>query len=198
MAQIAGLIQNLLGGLGGIAAPASSGPAIIGRYQRTLSHADWWDSALETAANYITCSAGVWTIIGRYQVKPRQRVHFGYGIAGQDMNQGYMYLALYDDTATNSVIEEGKIRLELRSYDNFSVYPVGEWRAAQLRGDVNDRNKKIALPEQVQFPWVGEDSYLALSFCADAADSIVKTAIGTAALLDIWDIPVTIEVLQGT
>ncbi len=196
--QLGGILQNLLGGLGGLGSQVSSGPAIIGRYQRTLAHADWWDSALETAANYITCAAGVWMIIGRYQVKPRQRAHFGYGIAGQDANQGYMYLALYDDTATNSVIEEGKVRLTLRSYDNFQVVPVGEWRCAQLRGSITDRMSKIALPEQVQFSWVGEDSYLAIEFCSDAADSIVKTAIGTAAGADIWDIPVTIEVLQGT
>lgn len=183
---------------GGLGQVAQSGPAIIGRYQRTLSHADWWDSALETASNYITCTAGVPVIIGRYQVKPRQRIHFGYGIAGQDANQGYMYLALYDDTATNSVIEEGKIRLVEKSYDNFITIPVGEWRCAQLRGDVNDKNKKIPLPEQIQFDWVGEDSYLCIEFTADATDGIVKTAIGTAAGADIWDIPVTIEVLRGT
>lgn len=196
--QMLGLVQNLLGGVLGGMPQGSANAGVIGRYQRTLSHADWWDTTLETSSGLIACTGGQWTIIGRYQVKPRQRLHFGYGIAGQDANQGYMYLAIYDDTATNSVIEEGKVRLTERSYDNFQVIPVGEWRHAQLRGDVNDRNKKVALPEQLQFAWVGEDSYLCIEFLPDATDSIVKIAIGTAAGLDIWDIPVTIEVLQGT
>lgn len=193
-----GGIQNLLGGLlGGAQAQPSSGAQVIGRYQRSLSHADWWDSTLETAANYITCTAAVWTTIGRYMVKPRQRAHLGYGIAGQDANQGYMYIAIYDDTATNSVLEEGKLRLLLRSYDSFQTVPIGEWRTEQLRGDPNNKQYMIPLPEQVQFPYVGEDSYLCIDFLADATDSIVKTAIGTAAGKDIWNIPVTIEVLTG-
>ena len=190
------LIQGVLGGLLG-GRKAATGATIIGRYQRSLAHADWWDTLLETAAGLIACTAGQWTIIGRYQVKPRQRVHFGYGIAGQDMNQGYMYVAIYDDTATNSVLEEGKLRLTLRSYDNFRIVPVGEWRTEQLRGSISNKPQQIALPEQVQFPWVGEDSYLCLEFLPDATDIITKTAIGTAAGADVWTIPATFEVLAG-
>jgi len=197
--QQLGILGNLLGGLMGGVAPQAAGPQVIGRYQRSLAHTDWWDSALETdTSNHeITCTAGQFVVIGRYQVKPRQRIHFGFGIAGQDANQGYMYLALYDDTATNSVLEEGKVRLTLRSYDNFRIVPVGEWRTEQLRGDKNDKAKQIALPEQVQFPWVGEDSYLAIEFCSDATDDLIITAIGTAAGEDVWNLPVTIEVLAG-
>jgi len=197
--QQLGVLGNLLGGLMGGVAPQAAGPQVIGRYQRSLAHTDWWDSALETdTSNHeITCTAGQFVVIGRYQVKPRQRIHFGFGIAGQDANQGYMYLALYDDTATNSVLEEGKVRLTLRSYDNFRIVPVGEWRTEQLRGDKNDKAKQIALPEQVQFPWVGEDSYLAIEFCSDATDDLIIAAIGTAAGEDVWNLPVTIEVLAG-
>jgi len=195
--QQLGILGNLLGGLMGGVAPQAAGPQVIGRYQRSLAHKDWWDTGLETASGLISVTAGQWTIIGRYQVKPRQRVHFGFGIAGQDANQGYMYLAVYDDTATNSVLEEGKVRLTERSYDNFRIVPVGEWRTEQLRGDKNDKNKQIALPEQVQFQWVGEDSYLCIEFLPDATDIITATAIGTAAGEDVWNLPVTIEVLAG-
>lgn len=191
------LVNSLLGGVLGGIMPKAGGAQVIGRYQRTFSHADWWDSALETAANYITCTAAQWVVIGRYQVKPRQRCHFGFGIAGQDANQGYMYLALYDDTATNSVLEEGKVRLTLRSYDYFQIIPVAEFRTEELRGSSTLKTQMKALPEQVQFPWVGEDSYLCIEFASDATDGIAKTAIGTAAGLDIWNIPVTVEVLSG-
>lgn len=195
---VGGLVGNVLGRLGGIAAPGK-GARVIGRYQRTFAHEDWWDSSLETdTANHeITCTAGQWVVIGRYQVKPRQRAHFGYGIAGQDANQGYMYLAIYDDTATNSVLEEGKIRLTLRSYDNFQIIPVAEFRTEELRGSTTLKTQMKALPEQVQFPWVGEDSYLCIEFCADATDDVIATAIGTAAGADVWNIPVTVEILAG-
>lgn len=166
-------------------------------FQKVLDHDDLWDSDLETdTSNHeITCTAGVWTVIGRYKVPPQQAIRFGYGPAGMAYNQGYLYIALYDDTATNSVLEEGKVRLVQRDYDQVLTILVGEWHTRQLRGDVNDIAKKIALPEQVQFPMVGEDSYLELQFKAAATDDITATAIGTAAGADIWQIPVTVYLL---
>ncbi|HEY82220.1 MAG TPA: hypothetical protein G4O01_02905 [Dehalococcoidia bacterium] len=192
-----GLIDTLLPDLGGVLGLGLGrpGPRIIGRFQKILVHDDWWDSNLETDTtnNEITCTAGVWTMIGRYKVQPRQRAHFGYGSAQTPDNQGYLYIAIYDDTATNSALEEGKVRLTQVSADDLRKIVVGEWATIDLRGDKNDRNKRIALPEQVQFPWVGEDSYLAIEFKPDATDDIVKTAIGTAAGEDLWNVPVTIE-----
>lgn len=186
-----------LGSIFGGNASQNAGPKIIGRFTKALSHADLWDTALETSANSILCTAGLWVMIARYKVSPRQRVHFGFGSAQTPDNQGYAYLALYDDTATNSVVEDGQIRLIQMSADSLLRIPVGEWNTRDLRGDVNDRNKKIALPEQIQFDFVAEDSYLAIEFKAEATDTIVKTAIGTAAGYDIWSIPVTIETKQS-
>lgn len=164
-------------------------------FTKTLDHADLWDSALETAANYITCTAAIWTVVGRYKVKAQQLVRVGYGSPAFPDNQGYMYFALYDDTATNSVLEEGKIRIVQRDSEGVITRTIGEWRTNELRGDVNDRAKKIALPEQVNFPYVGEDSFIELQFKADASDNVVATAIGTAAALDVWQLPVTVYVI---
>jgi len=107
-------------------------------------------------------------------------------------NQGYMHFAAYDDTATNSVVEDGSLRLVQRNAQGTVQLVVAEYRTEQLRGSVSNRQQMVALPEQTQFPVVGEDSILELQLKPDAADSIVKTAIGTAAGLDIWNIPVTV------
>lgn len=196
------VLGNLLGGLGNLGnlgglfgGQQQQGPQVIGRFQKVLSHDDWWDSALETSSALILATAGLWVPIGRYKVQPRQRAHFGYGSAALPENQGYMYMALYDDTATNSVLEDGKIRLVQVSADQLRKIVAGEWDTSDLRGDANDKNKRVALPEQSQFPYVGEDSYLYLEFCARATDSLTKTAIGTAAGLDIWKIPITLETM---
>jgi hypothetical protein len=106
-----------------------------------------------------------------------------------------MYFALYDDTATNSVLEEGKIRIVGSDSEGVVHEYYGEWRTNELRGDVNDKRKKIALPEQVGKKFIGEDSYIEIQFKPDAADSICKIAIGTAAGLDIWQLPVTVYIL---
>lgn len=185
-----GNIGNLLGG--GV---AQAGPKITGQYAKVLSHSDWWDTTLETASGKISCTLAVWTCIGRYKVLPRLRSHFGFGSAQTPDNQGYLYVALYDDTATNSAaITAGKLRLVQLSADGWTKTPVGEWDLGDLKGDANDRNKRVPLPEQVQFPWVAQDSYLEIEVNLVVTQAVVKTAIGTAAGLDIWKVPTTVQI----
>lgn len=185
MANLGGLFP----GLGGIAAPGKAAPANV--FKKVLSHADWWDTALESASGQILCKAGVYTCIGRYKVPPQQTYHFGYGSPAYPDNQGYIYIALYDDTATNSVQEHGAVRLVQRNAQGTVELVVAEFRTEQLCGDTADRSKQIALPEQMQFPLVGEDSYLEIHFKPDATDTLVAAAIGTALGKDIWNIPVS-------
>ena len=182
-----GNLGKLLGGLGGQRKNIAANV-----FKKILAHGDWWDSSLEDGANYILCKAGVWAVIGRYKVPAQQAYRFGFGSAAFPDNQGYLFVAIYDDTATNSAKEEGALRLVQRNAQGTLHLVVAEFRTEQLSGDVSDRSKQIALPEQTQFPLVGEDSYLELQVKLDAADGIVKTAIGTAAGLDIWNIPVTV------
>lgn len=171
------------------------GPRVKTVFTKVLDHADLWDTALETTSNEITCTAGIWTVVGRYKVGAQNLVRVGYGSPAFPDNQGYMYFAFYDDTATNSVLEEGKIRIVQRDSEGVISRVIGEWRTNELRGDVNDRKQKIALPEQVRFPFVGEDSYIELQFKADATDDLIDVAVGTAAGLDIWQLPVTVYVI---
>ena len=183
-----GNLRGMLGGLGGQSKPAAPENA----FKKVLSHTDWWDTALETGSGLIACVAGVWQVIGRYKVPAQQVYHLGYGSPAFPDNQGYLYFKAYDDTATNSVQEHGSVRLVQRNAQGTVILVVAEFRTEQLCGDTSDRSKQIALPEQVQFPLVGEDSYLEVHFKADASDSIVKTAIGTAAAADIWNVPVSV------
>ena len=187
---IAGL-GNLGGILGGVGAQKS---AVSGRnvFKKVLSHGDWWDTGLETGSGVIALKAGVWQTIGRFTIPAQQIYRFGYGSAAFPDNQGYMHFAAYDDTATNSVVEEGAVRLVQRNAQGTVQLVVAEFRTEELRGSLYDRQQMKALPEQTQMPLVGEDSVLEIQFKPDAADSIVNVAIGTAAGLDKWNIPVTV------
>ena len=189
--DVLGNLRGMLGGLGGLGVGGISKTAPANVFKKVLSHTNWWDTALESDTGVIDCKAGVFTVIGRYKVPAQQRYHFGFGSPAYPDNQGYMYMAIYDDTATNSVLEDGSIRLVQRNAQGTISLVVAEFRTEQLRGDLADRNKQIALPEQAQFPLVGEDSYMEIQFNPDAVDIIVKTAIGTAAGKDVWNIPVS-------
>ena len=194
--MLGGLINSILGGiLGGNLGRQQSQRQFKGVYRGTLDHTLWWDSDLETAANYITCTGGVWTVIGRYQVKPQELIALGFGNPGFPDNQGYAYIALYDDTATNSVQEHGMIRLAQRDYNSYIPIVVAEDRSRIWAAHLTDRAQMKPLPEQIDKPLVGEDSYLEIHFKADADDSVVATAIGTAALADVWDVPITRRIL---
>lgn len=182
-----GNLGGLLGGLGGAQRRA---PANV--FKKALSHKDWWDTDLESEASKIAVKAGVWATIGRYQVPAQQAIRFGFGSAAFPDNQGYMHMAVYDDTATDSVLMEGAIRLIQRNYHGIITLVVAEFRSEQLRGSVSDRSMQIALPEQAQFPKVVEDSYLELQFNTDADGNLIDAAIGESLAKDVWNIPVTI------
>lgn len=188
---LAGL-GNLAGMLGGLGAQKSSPTAGRNVFKKVLSHGDWWDTDLETSSGVIALKAAVWQTIGRYTVPAQQIYRFGYGSAAFPDNQGYLHIAIYDDTATNSVLEEGAVRLVQRNAQGTVQLVVAEFRTEELRGSVSNRQQMKALPEQTQMPLIGEDSVLEIQFKPDAADSIVSPAIGTAAGLDIWNIPVTV------
>jgi len=181
---IAEMLGGALSGMAGRGSTQKSNPSNI--FKKVLAHGDWIP-----AAN-VLCPADVWTVIGSYTVPAQQAYRFGYGSAAYPANQGNIYIALYDDTATNSVLEEGMVRLVQRNAQGTIALVVAEFRTEQLRGSINDKNLMIALPEQTQFPLVGEDSVLELQFRADAADTVVILAIGTADGDDVWNIPVTV------
>ena len=163
-------------------------------FQRILSKQDWWQDALETGTNLIECPAGKWTRIGQFTIPPQQQIYFGFGDPLHWQNQGYMHIALYDDTATNSRLVEGVVRLRQMDANETFIVVIYEGRTEALRGDVNDKNKMIALPLQTQTPpeITLEDCKMTIEFMADAAVNIVENAIGTASGKDIWNGPVSV------
>lgn len=181
-----GNLGGLLGGLGG--GLRKKAPANI--FKKVLSGGDW------NLAAGVLCPAGVWTVIGSYTVPAQQAYRFGFGSAAFPDNQGYLYIVVYDDTATDSVEEEGSIRLVQRNAQGTIQLVVAEFRTEQLKGSVNNRQLMVALPEQAQFPLVGEDSVLEVQFKADNADTTclwgAAVTSGTFPTPDACNVPVTV------
>jgi len=112
-----------------------------------------------------------WVRLGEYTVPPQQSVRHGIGDAEHSANQGYLYVLL---EKTDETELEGKIRLaQINALETRKIV-VYEERTEVLKGDTADKNKKIALPEQIQFPRVGEDSMLIIEVKMDESDTIAK------------------------
>lgn len=101
--------------------------------------------------------------IAEFQVPPQQTYRYGYGSASREANQGYLFVDLKDD-ATSPANISGKVRLVQEDANGLNKKVVFEEQADVLNGDQSDRQQKIPLPEQVNFPLVGEDSYLKIEF----------------------------------
>ena len=143
-------------------------------------------------AGDITCTLAVWARLWEYIVKPQQVVRPGFGSPAMPDNQGYLFIKLYDDTATNSAEEAGMVRLSMMNARETIKHVIWEGRTELSGASKTDRRLKVPLPEMLGFPGVGEDSKLVIEFRADASDTVVKTPIGTAAGLGGIMLPVTI------
>jgi hypothetical protein len=94
-----------------------------------------------------------------YQVLAQQMVHFGYGSADLPDNQGYLYIYLSTDTPSEI---PGKVRLVQANHAETTKYVVAEFNLASTHGSITNKAMMLALPEQTQFPMVGEDSQIYL------------------------------------
>lgn len=113
-----------------------------------------------------TIIAGVYNRIGAYTVPAQQQFAFGYGSAAQSMNQGYLYVELIDAAVAAM---PGNVRLVQENATGTRKIVVFEEREEVLHGALADRQLKVALPEQAQFPLIGEDSNLVIEYLPDAA-----------------------------
>lgn len=163
-------------------------------FQRIISHSDWWTTKLETGLGVVACPSGKWSRIGEFTIPPQQKIYFGYGNAEDWMNQGFIHLAIFDDTATNSRPVNGVVRFRQMDANETCIITVYEGRTEALRGDPNDKMKMIPLPLQEHVPdsITYEDCVLVIDLMSDTDINVVGTAIGTAAGLDIWNIPVSV------
>lgn len=101
--------------------------------------------------------------IAEYQIPPQQTYRYGYGTAQREANQGYLFVDLKDDASSPANIS-GKVRLVQEDANGLNKKVVFEEQADVLNGSESDRTQKIPLPEQINFPQVGEDSYMKVEF----------------------------------
>ena len=149
------IFANLFGGVG------NGNAQMMGGFHKTLTKADF---GLPTT---VTPVVGTWVRLGAYRVRPQQTVSYGYGRKEDPVNQGYMFIRLATTGAAPGVVQEGLVRLIQTNNQETITYTVFEDHTEPLRSHTADRNQKIPLPEQVQFPLVGEDSALCLEIMMD-------------------------------
>jgi hypothetical protein len=150
------IIASIQGALQGVLGTKTVSGTTQNAFQKILSQPDF--SGIATADQ--TAVSGAWTVIGTYTVPAQQRVAVGYGNPNQPENQGYIYVRL--DCSGGQMLNASKLRITQENANGTLKYVVFETDLAELSGDLNDKNKKIALPEKVEFPLVAEDSKIKL------------------------------------
>lgn len=177
VAVLGGLIPNL--NLGGIlpSRPAQRTQAPFKSHFGITDGDAAYDTEAEVVAIIGALAAGsVWTKIWEKTVPAQQQIRWGFGSPDQPHNQGYMYFVSVDEAANFQI---GVLRLQQAKARETVVYVVQEIDDSRLHGTTNTTtetatpvniNEMMALPEQVRFPKVGEDSLLQLYYrCVTAA-----------------------------
>ena len=155
--------MGMFGKLGG----GGSRGSTQARFMKVLDAADLGLTTADMAV-----PANSWTKIGSgYTVPAQQTYHYGFGVPELPDNQGYLYLYISDITPAEEV---GKIRLVQANAQETVKFVVAEYNMASTHGSVTNKAMQIALPEQSQFPLVGEDSKLWLEVYITTAGSIDK------------------------
>lgn len=156
-----GLLSKL--GLGGAARSAVG--STQARFMKTLDRTD-----LDVDGGDVTTIAGQWTKLNDgYTVPAQQTIHYGYGTPAEPDNQGYLYIYLEDTSAAETV---GKVRLVQSNAQETVKFVIAEYNLASTHGSKTNKAMQIALPEQTQFPLVGEDSLVYLEVYTKAGSSV--------------------------
>jgi len=183
-----GLLDMLLGGVGGNQMPASIGF----RSNAYLTRGDaLYDEVAEVLALITAVAHAGFVKIWEMTVPAQQRMSWGFGSPGLPHNQGYMWFAALN---INVDWDVGILRLvQAKANDVGQRYVVAEIPDSALHTTTvttlatarpTDRNTMIALPEKVEFPLIGEDSKLQLHYALlDTATT--HDAVG-------FDIPITV------
>ena len=151
----------------GLGAARKSVGSTQNKFMKVLDETDFGLTTADMPVN-----ANVWQKIGTgFTVPAQQMYHYGYGTPELPDNQGYLYIYISDDTPAEEV---GKVRLVQANAQETVKYVVAEYNMKSTHGSTTNKAMQIALPEQTQFPLVGEDSKLWLEVYVDGADSIDK------------------------
>ena len=186
-----GILDQVIASLGGGSINRAPVPASQPGFSNHFQIADG-DAAYDAASEVLALvgAAGVETIIWERTTPAQEESAWGYGKASQPANQGYMWFAMVD-AGTNFHI--GTLKLAQSSHSRRRVVIIGEWADSQLHSVTNtslatatllNKEDMIALPEQVDYDKVGEDSFMQLRY----------VLITTATTADVagFAIPVTI------
>ena len=166
-----GLLQNLLApAYAPRVAPAQSQQ----KFKKHLIISDG-DAAYDTAAELYAllgaAGAGYFKI-WEMTVPAQEQLRWGFGTPVYAHNQGYMWFCILD---TNVDFCIGMLRLVQANARETKVFTVAELDDTGLHtatvttlttATPTNINEKVALPEKVEFPRVGEDSLLQLHYSA--------------------------------
>lgn len=168
-----GILDKLVAGLGGVSAPAKKGfQSTQMPYPLNLGITDG-DAAYDTMAEVLAiigalAAGSVWTKVWEKTIPAQQEIAWGYGTPLTPHNQGYMWFCSID---SGTDFQVGVLRLRQANARETLVLTVAEYDDTRLHGTTVttlatatpvDINEMVALPEQVNFPKVGEDSKLQL------------------------------------
>jgi len=164
-------VSGIVGNLGGVA-PKNVPPQRIG--QRSYVQVHDGDAAYDTAAEvYALIGAAAhadFLKIWQLTVPAQRLMRWGYGSAALQHNQGYMWFCFLDVAADFDV---GILRLVQANARETKIIVVAEIPDQSLHGtDVTtlvtatptNINEMIPLPEKVEYPFIGEDSLLILTY----------------------------------
>jgi len=181
-------LPDLSGVLGGLFGGGAKAPERVGF--RTYLHIADGDLAYDTEAKVVALIvAGQFVKIWQKTIPAQQMIHWGFGSPTLPHNQGYLWLAILDAAAGMS---EGMLRLvqanarETRrivvaEFDTRNLHlPYDATWAKAEEAALSNINTMMALPEKVDFPFVGEDSKLILEYneaTTPAASDIAEFSI---------------------
>lgn len=165
------IVGNILGSAGNIMPKAQvNQPA--GR--RSYAVVTDGDAAYNTAAEVIALITGVahadFFKIWQLTVPAQQLRAWGYGSPALQRNQGYMWFASLDVAADWDI---GVLRIEqskARGYDNKIVAELPDRQlhtntvTTLVTAEPKSIDEMTPFPEQVQLPFIGEDSLMVLSY----------------------------------
>jgi len=186
---ITDIVKNALGGLGGVGAATPQRQGF-----RSYVKVEDGDTAYNTAAKVFALIGAAahadFLKIWQMTVPAQQLIHWGYGSAALPHNQGYLWFASLN---INLDWDVGILRLVQANARETRVMVVAEIPDRALHTTTvttlatatpTNRNEMIALPEKVEFPLIGEDSKLILTYALMTA-ATAHDACG-------FEIPITI------
>tara|TARA_Y100000310_G_scaffold195710_1_gene195741 strand:- start:727 stop:1308 length:582 start_codon:yes stop_codon:yes gene_type:complete len=190
------VLENLLGGLvgnlGGAIAPRNAPAARVGN--RSYVVVTDGDAAYNTAAEVLALITGTahadFFKIWQHTVEAQRLMAWGYGSPALQRNQGFMWFASLDagtdwDVGILRVVQSNARETMSRVVAEIPDSRLHTTTATTLAtATPTDINTMIPMPEKVEFPLIGEDSLMILTYA-------LLTAATTHDVLG-FEIPVTI------